>query len=420
MDTKNNVNVIGNIKVLPFHNELKKIIATSRNIYKRNRVIIIYPTQNILDIVLSKYPKHSVFCILNKGSFLKASSRVTAFYIFNSTRPCNPGIKIIQNTVYAFGKIATVLLYTFIFDDTKNINELKNYSLGYNSSIENHNLLMKPLYKSTISINNLIIDNYDKSFSLIGSTIICACHLKNIQDIDSLINRCVKLMKSINHKNIIYVYSIADDKQDVLNYIKDLTFDNAYFIYDNINGALDAGKYLIGLNSISSINDIYQNNGVITLFNDSVLMSDNLTSFSIDYRSCKNKYDIIGCTSSWEKSWHLQSWFLSFANKLAIIDFINMLTLINIDTDNLSQSIIDQMEVGTCAYLSVKYKSTAIYPVHAICFEYAICGSNNIGKNVRSVLEYCGMPFVKKRLLNYFKDKNIGIDLLGINVENYS
>ena len=133
---------------------------------------------------------------------------------------------------------------------------------------------------------------------------ICACHFTSKQEIGQLVDRCVKLIKAIDHDNIIYVYSLDDKKQDILKqHIESLCMDNTYFICDNINVSRDAGKYLLGINSIKSIDNVYENDGVVTLFNDSILLSKDLTSFSVDYKSSKSKYDIIGCISSNEKSW---------------------------------------------------------------------------------------------------------------------
>jgi hypothetical protein len=414
--------IIGNIKDLPFNELLIKIVNNVSNTDSAKRIIIIDPDQTLLNTFIKAYSKIEIVVILTKKSTLYGHLNIPIFAVKSDSIPGQAGFQIMQSINLVTGKVPATLLYSFLFDIEKNINQLARYRLWYSCSIDVTNAFngTKPSYSSTKPLHKLIENNYDKTIDVISSTMICACHFSSKQEINALLYRCSRLVNAINHKNIIYVYSVDHERQSVLNeHIRNLCIDNTYFIYDNINLSRDAGKYLLGINSIKSIDNIYKNDGVITLFNDSVLLSNDLTSFSHDYNSSKLKYDVLGCISSNERSWHIQSWFLSFKNKNTIHDYIALLSMIDIDEDNIIQSVIDQMEIGISSFLAIKYRIGVIYPVHTISqintigcpFEYAM--------HLRTALEYIGFPFVKKRLINTLKDED-KMRLLGANLKNYS
>ena len=384
-DTKQKVNtknvfdgiaVLGNIQNLPFQDELLQIIEPLTSTEKAKRIIIVDPEQYLLNTAMKAYSKAQLIVIVTKKSALTGSADIPIFAVKSDSIPGLAGFQMIHNVNVVTGKIPVTLLYTFLFDLEKNIVELDRYKLGYHCSIDFSKAFNKPKpsYTTSIPLHELVDKNHDKTIDVSNSTLICACHFTSEQEIGQVVDRCVKLMKAIDHDNIIYVYSLVDEKQDILKqHIESLCMDNTYFIYDTKNNALDAGKYLLGLNSIISIDDVYENDGVITLFNDSVLMSDDLTSFSADYKSSTRKYDIIGCISSNERSWHIQSWFLSFTNNYTINDYKTLLSILSIDNEDIRISIVDQMEIGISAFLSSKYNAGAIYPVHNITETNVMC-----------------------------------------------
>ena len=347
VNTKNvldGIAVLSSIQNLPFQDELLQIIEPLTSIEKAKRIIIVDPEQSLLNTAIKAYSKAQLIVIVTKKSALHGSPDIPIFAVTSDSIPGQAGFQMIHNVNIVAGKIPVTLLYTYLFDIEKNIAELDRYKLGYYCSIDHSNAFnkMKPSYTSSIPLNELVDKNHDKTIDVSNSTLICACHFTSKQEIDQLVDRCVKLIKAIDHDNIIYVYSLDDEKQDILKqHIESLCMDNTYFICDNINVSRDAGKYLLGINSIKSIDNVYENDGVITLFNDSILLSKDLTSFSADYKSSKSKYDIIGCISSNEKSWHIQSWFLSFKNKHTLHDYNALVSLINIDKENIIHSIID-------------------------------------------------------------------------------
>ena len=424
VNTKNvldGIAVIGSVSNLPFQEELMKINETITSVEKAKRIIIVDPEQSLLNTAINAYSKAQLIVIVTKKSALHGSPDIPIFAVRSYSIPGQAGFQMIHNVNIVSGKIPVTLLYTFLFDLEKNIVELDRYKLGYYCSIDFSNAFdkNKPSYTTSIPLHELVDKNHDKTIDVSNSTLICACHFTSKKEIDQLVNRCMKLIKAIDHDNIIYVYSLVDEKQDILKkHIESLCMDNTYFICDNINVSRDAGKYLLGINSIKSIDNVYENDGVITLFNDSILLSKDITSFSADYKSSKNKYDIIGCISSNEKSWHIQSWFLSFKNKQTMHDYNSLVSMIDIDKGNIIQSVIDQMEVGICSFLAVKYCLGVIYPVHTISQINTIGAPVEYAMHLRTALEYIGFPFVKKRLIDTLKNED-KMTLLGVNLENY-
>lgn len=425
VNTKNvldGIAVLGNIQNLLFQDELLQIIEPLTSTEKAKRIIIVDPKQSLLNTAIKAYSKAQLIVIITKKPALHGSPDIPIFAVRSDSIPGQAGFQMIHNVNIVAGKIPVTLLYTFLFDIEKNIHELERYRLGYHCSIDFSNAFNKnkPSYITSVPLHELVDKNHDKTIDVSNSTLICACHFTSEQEIGQLINRCAKLMKAIDHDNIIYVYSLVDEKQDILKqHIDSLCMDNTYFICDNINVSRDAGKYLLGINSIKSIDNVYENDGVITLFNDSILLSKDLTSFSADYKSSKSKYDIVGCISSNEKSWHIQSWFLSFKNKQTLHNYNALLSMIDIDKENVIQSVIDQMEVGICSFMAVKYRLGVIYPVHMISGINTIGAPLEYAMHLRNALEYIGFPFVKKRLIDTLKNKD-KMTLLGVNLENYS
>lgn len=425
VDIKNvldGIAVIGSVNNLPFQEELMKINETITSTEKAKRIIIVDPEQSLLNTAIKTYSKAQLIVIVTKKSALNGSANIPIFAVRSDSIPGQAGFQMIHNVNIVAGKIPVTLLYTFLFDLEKNIVELDRYKLGYHCSIDFSNAFHKnkPSYTTSIPLNELVNKNHDKTIDVSNSTLICACHFTSKQEIGQLVDRCVKLIKAIDHDNIIYVYSLDDEKQDILKqHIESLCMDNTYFICDNINVSRDAGKYLLGINSIKSIDNVYENDGVITLFNDSILLSKDLTSFSADYKSSKSKYDIVGCISSNEKSWHIQSWFLSFKNKQTLHNYNALLSMIDIDKENIIQSVIDQMEVGISSFMAVKYCLGVIYPVHTISQINTVGAPVEYAMHLRSALEYIGFPFVKKRLIDTLKNED-KMTLLGVNLENYS
>lgn len=421
-EPKKGVSIIGEVIDLPFNESISKIAETTYDIRTAKRIVIINPDQSLLNTMMKTYLKIELIVIVTKKSALHGSVDIPIFAVKSDSIPGQPGFQMIHNVNIVTGKIPVTLLYSFLFDIEKNIHEVIRYRLGYFCSIDHSNAFhkTKPSYTSSMPLHELVDKNYYKTIDVSNSTLICACHFTSEQEIGQLVNRCAKLMKAIDHDNIIYVYSLVDEKQDILKqHIESLCMDNTYFICDNINVSRDAGKYLLGINSIKSIDNVYENDGVITLFNDSILLSNNLTSFSADYKSSKSKYDIIGCISSNERSWHIQSWFLSFKNKQTLHDYNALVSMIYIDKGNVIQCVIDQMEVGICSFLAAKYCLGVIYPVHTISQINTIGAPVEYAMHLRTALEYIGFPFVKKRLIDTLIEKD-NMRLLGVNLENYS
>ena len=405
------VATLGNTSSLPYKTELAKINSSFVNYANAARIILVNPNVNILQSVFSKDLSSEIVIILTENIHLPSIPNTTTIFAIKKERPGEASIITKGNITYVFGKIATVLLYSFLFDTKKEVSSIFHYRLNYYCPQEK-NIAWRPNYKNTKNISELIDQDKIDKINLTDSTLICACHFNNQHDIKVITKRCTRLANALHHKNIIYVFSLAPAMQDKEDYINSFSNDNVFFIQDVMNASRDGGKYLLALNSIS-IDDIYSNNGIVTLFNDSVLVSSDLSRFSHDYNDAIKSYDIVSCTSSMEKSYHTQSWFTSYINHDTIKDYIQLASSISIDTTNnvsIRQSIIDQMEVGISTYLAVKYKTNALYPVHNMYYGSSVHEPDLIAQNLRIALHICGFPFVKTRLIAEYGKASVGFD----------
>ena len=404
------VATLGNTSSLPYKAELATINSSFVNYTNAARIILVNPNLNILQTVFSKDLSSEIVILLTENIHLPNIPNNITIFSIKKERPGEASIITKGNITYVFGKIANVLLYSILFDTKKKVSSIFHYRLNYFCPKEKHGY--RPDYKNIKNICELIDQDKIDKINLTDSTLICACHFNNQHDIKVITERCTRLANALHHKNIIYVFSLSPAMQDKEDYINSFSNDNVFFIQDVMNASRDGGKYLLALNSIS-IDDIYSNNGIITLFNDSVLMSNDLSRFSHDYNDAIKSHDIVGCTSSMEKSYHTQSWFTSYINHNAIKDYIQIASSISIDTtSNLSirQSIIDQMEVGISTYLAVKYKTYALYPVHNIYYGSSVHEPDVIAQNLRIALHICGFPFVKTRLINSHGQASVGFN----------
>ena len=414
--------VIGDLNVLPFPDSLSKVMTEQVNLDMASRIILINPYETLYNNVTKVLGDRDLVVILTKTpevyNFVKACCVAV---IVEDSLPGTACIRMRDGVSYFSKEIACTMAYMFLFNHNMVLSNLVSFDLEYICSPDIYNSCNnKPKYIESVKLTELVDSRVDNTIELEGSTLICACHFTTIKEIDDILKRCTKLMKAINHTNVVYVYSIGSTEKDSMKkYLDVISNKHVIFIEDTKNKALDAGKYLIGLNSIKNIESIYSMSNVITIFNDSVLMKDDLNCFAERYNNCMKSNDIIGAISSLEKSFHVQSWFISFNNFLALKDYMDMLSIIRVDVDNMQYSIIDQMEVGICSFLSVKYKVDAVYKLHNV-LNMNVCGAvHPQAKMLRAALEQCGFPFVKKRLINTLKSIGSFSDL-GINLGAYS
>jgi len=404
------VATLGSTSNLPYKAELATINSSFVNYTTAARIILVNPNVNILQSVFSKDLSSETVIILTENIHLPSIPNTTTIFAIKKERPGEASIITKGNITYVFGKIATVLLYSILFDTKKEVSSIFHYRLNYYCPQEKTGY--RPDYKNIKNICELIDQDKIDKINLTDSTLICACHFNDKSDVKTIIKRCTMLANALHHKNIIYVFSLAPAMQDKKDYINSFSNNNVFFIQDVMNASRDGGKYLLALNSIS-IDNIYSNNGIITLFNDSVLMSNDLNRFSHDYNHAIKSYDIISCTSSMEKSYHTQSWFTSYINHETIKDYIKLASFISIDTTSdfsIRQSIIDQMEVGISTYLAVKYKTNALYSVHNMYYGSCVHEPDVISQNLRIALHICGFPFVKTRLIDEHGQASVGFN----------
>ena len=85
---------------------------------------------------------------------------------------------------------------------------------------------------------------------------------------------------------------------------------------------------------------------------------------------------------------------------------------------NVRTSVIYQIEVGICSFLASKYCLGVIYPVHTISHINTTVALVKHAKQLRTALEYCGMPFIKKRLIKMSEEKG-DTDTIGLNIQCY-
>ena len=165
IDLDDGISIIGNVKDLPFNKLILKIVNTISSIETAKRIIIINPTQSLLNTTMKTHSKSQKIVIVTKKSALTGSSDIPIFAVKSDSIPGQAGFKIIHNVNVVTGKIPVTLLYTFLFDIEKNIHELTRYRLGYFFSIEHINTMirMKPTYTSSTPLHELVEKNYYKT-----------------------------------------------------------------------------------------------------------------------------------------------------------------------------------------------------------------------------------------------------------------
>lgn len=403
--------LLGQSNALPYKSELTNIYTNKVDYDNAARIILVNPHASFLQTVLSKDLLGEIVILLTEKVYLSNIPSHINIFAINQELPGHAAVLTSNNVTYISGKLATILLYSILFDTKKEVSSIFHYRLNYYCPQEKY-YSRKPDFKNTKNISELLDQDNIDEINLTDSTLICACHFNDKSDVKTIINRCTMLANALDHKNIIYAFSLSSEMQGELDYINSLSNDNVFFIQDVMNTAIDAGKYLLALNSIS-IDDIYSNNGVVTLFNDSVLISNDLSRFSHDYKNAIKSYDIVSCTSSMEKSYHTQSWFTSYINHNTIKDYIQLLSFISIDTTSdfsIRQSIINQNEVGISTFLAVKYKTNALYPVHNMHYGSIVHDPSVVAKNLRIALHICGFPFIKKKLIAEYGPASVGFN----------
>lgn len=413
------VHIVGDMETLPFHENAKMVISELADVSLASRIVLINPTQIQYNETIEGVDIVVVFTKAPKIDNLSNAKYVLV--VEENTVPGRACFRIQNGVMYVSGDIAGTLAYSYLLDHKMDLNGLNAFKMEYICYPDIYSSWnIKPKYIDSVKLTELVDNRLDDTIEVEGSTLICACHFTTIKDVEDIRTRCNKLIEAINHDTIIYVYSISStDEAFIRNYINIIANKHEIFIEDTKNVTRDAGKYLTALKSIKNVEAVFSNAGVITLFNDSVLMKDDLSSFADRYRKCISCNDLVGATSTIEKSFHVQSWFVTFNNKHVLQDYMDFMSIIRIDMTNVVDSIIDQMEVGICGFLSVKYKVGAVYPLHTV-WSANVCGAlNPQAKMLRTSLERCGFPFVKKRLVYQLKSRSSMNDL-GVNLRAYS
>lgn len=414
--------IVGNVNDLPFNYELTRILQSIKKTVVEKRVILVNPSETVYkDVLLSNYQHRDIFVLITDKTdktHLSSSQGLPVFVLQQTEIPNTASFVRTNGINTVTGKIGIVLLYEFIFNNEREIIKLNNFYINYKCQVKQPTTISRPQYKNgSEPLISHIDTSTNNTVSVDCSVLICACHFKSTSEVSSVVSRCKRLASALNHSRLIFVYSLNNvEHKGLKTVIKEFSSPQLTFIQDTKNRTLDAGKYLIGLKAIKAIKDIYSQGGVVTLFNDSVLLANDLDRFKIDYENVSRENDFIGCISSVESGYHFQSWFINFQKEGVIEEYINALSLIPINFKNIRKSVISHMEIGICSYLTSKYKARAIYNLHTL---YQLNGVNAVDESaiyLRTSLERCGFPFVKKRLIR----ENTNANLFGVQVKDYS
>lgn len=418
------LHINGNCHSLPWYDKTQIKRPVSVSFGSADRLVFINPSNGLIEKVENTY--------LNKGKeviaiYLKHPTRYfdrrTHVFIVKEHTPLGKaGITPYGSSTSITGRLAATLLYLTVFDCERSIGLIHSNSLGYMEPVSVYkNVVPSANYIAARSVELAIKDCFWLSDTIqsIGSTMICACHFSSLADMDASVARFRRMASSLGHRTMIYVYSCASGDYDSFEeVIRKNKVGNEHFLSDKSNIAGDAGKYLIGLRSITDMSVVFKDEGFLTLTNDSVLCHRDLSAFAAAHSEAVKNNSFVGAVSTNEAGFHYQSWFLTFNGLPPIKKYMDQLSHIVIDNDEPRKSIVNGMELGICHMMRVCFSSTAIYPGHEVTEKNPFAW-DDWGLLLGNALEICGMPFIKRRQLRSLEEEN-RIDQLHVELSEYS
>jgi hypothetical protein len=418
------LHVNGNCHSLPWYDKTPIKRPASVSFGSADRLVFINPSNGLIEKVENTYldKGKEVIAIYLKFPTRHFDSRTHVFVVKRLTPIGMAGFTPYRSSTLVTGSLAATLLYLTVFHPERSIGLIHSNSLGYMEPVSVHKKAVPSAnYIAARSVELAIKDGFCLSDTIqsIGSTMICACHFSSLADMAASVARLRRMASSLGHRTMIYVYSCASgDYHSFEEVIRKNKVGNEHFLSDKSNIAGDAGKYLIGLRSMTDMSVVFKDEGFLTLTNDSVLCHRDLSAFAAAHSEAVKNNSFVGAVSSNEAGFHYQSWFLTFNGLPPIKKYMDQLSHIVIDDDEPRKSIINGMELGICHAMRVCFSSTAIYPGHEVTANNPL-DWDEWGLLIGNALKICGMPFIKRRMLRTLEEEN-RIDQLHVELSEYS
>jgi len=419
------LHVNGNCYSLPWYDKTQIKRPVSVSFGSADRLVFINPSNGLIEKVENTYldKGKEVIAIYLEHPTRYFDRRTHVFVVKEHTPLGKAGITPYGSSTSITGRLAATLLYLTVFDCERSINLIHDNSQEYIEAVSVYkDGVPSANYIATTSMKLAIKSSFwlSESVQSIGSTMICACHFSSLADMAASVARFRRMASSLGHRTMIYVYSCASgDYHSFEEVIQKNKVGNEHFLSDKLNIAGDAGKYLIGLRSITDMSVVFKDEGFLTLTNDSVLCHRDLSAFAAAHSEAVKNNSFVGAMSTNEAGFHYQSWFLTFNGLPPIKKYMDQLSHIVIDNHEPRKSIINGMELGICHMMRTCFSSTAIYPGHEVTAKNPCCAWDDWALLVGNALKICGMPFLKRRLLNIMK-KQDRIDQLHVELSEYS
>lgn len=418
------LHVNGNRYSLPWYDKTQINPPVSVSFGSADRLVFINPSNGLIEKVENNYLDQGkeVIAIYLEHPSRHFDSRTHVFVVKQLTPIGKAGITPYGSTTLITGRLAATLLYLTVFHPERSIKLIRSNALGYMEPVSYYKCeVPSPDYIATTSIQSAIRNSFWLSDTIQpnGSTMICACHFSSVADMVASIARFRRMARSLGHRTMIYVYSCASGDYDSFEaVIRKNKAGNEHFLSDKSNIAGDAGKYMIGLRSITDMSVVFKDEGFLTITNDSVLCHRDLSAFAAAHSKAVKNNSFVGVVSTNEAGLHYQSWFLTFNGVPPIKKYMDQLSCIVIDNNEPRKSIINGMELGICHIMRACFSSTAIYPGHEVTVNNPLA-YDDWGLLIGNALKICGMPFIKRRMLKTLKEED-RIDQLQVELSEYS